>query len=293
MGGIYARKKGESELVAQAIAEQYLPAGPDSPVPATLSGAIVALADKADTMAGCFGLGMIPTGAADPYALRRAALGISRIVMERGLSLKLDEVLAWAQEGYLRTDGSPAVKWKLQPADALVKMLDFFGQRLRALFASGEGADSRVADAAIGAGYKDIRTLKARFDALTAFSRQPDFEQAVLTFKRAANIIRKQGTETGAALSNDINGSLLENAEERALATALADSADRFEELWAADDFAGLFAMLGELRPSVDAFFDNVMVMAEDPALRQNRLNLLFTLVERLGRLADFSALQV
>jgi glycyl-tRNA synthetase beta chain len=293
MGGIYARKKGESELVAQAIAEQYLPAGPDSPVPATLSGAIVALADKADTMAGCFGLGMIPTGAADPYALRRAALGISRIVMERGLSLKLDEVLAWAQEGYLRTDGSPAVKWKLQPADALAKMLDFFGQRLRALFASGEGADSRVADAAIGAGYKDIRTLKARFDALTAFSRQPDFEQAVLTFKRAANIIRKQGTETGAALSNDINSALLENAEERALATALADSAERFEELWAADDFAGLFAMLGELRPSVDAFFDNVMVMAEDPGLRQNRLNLLFTLVERLGRLADFSALQV
>ncbi|MDR3641386.1 MAG: glycine--tRNA ligase subunit beta [Humidesulfovibrio sp.] len=287
MGGIYARKKGESELVAQAIAEQYLPAGPDSPVPATISGALLAIADKADTMAGCFGLGMVPTGAADPYALRRAALGISRIIMERGLTLKLDEVLAWAQEGYL------GVKWKLQPADALAKMLDFFGQRLRALFASGEGADSRVADAALGAGFNDIRTLKARFDALTTFSRQPDFEQAVLTFKRAANIIRKQGSETGAALSDAINVDLLENGEERALATALADSAERFEELWAVDDFAGLFAMLGELRPTVDAFFDGVMVMAEDPSLRQNRLNLLYTLVERLGRLADFSALQV
>jgi len=293
MGGIYARKKGESELVAQAVAEQYLPAGPDSPVPATLSGAIVALADKADTMAGCFGLGMVPTGAADPYALRRAALGISRIIMERGLSLKLDEVLAWAQEGYLHADGTPAVKWKLQPADALAKMLDFFGLRLRALFASGEGADSRVADAALGAGFNDIRTLKSRFDALTAFSRQPDFEQAVLTFKRAANIIRKQGGETGAALSDAIDKNLLENEEERVLASALAESAERFEELWAADDFAGLFAMLGELRPAVDAFFDNVMVMAEDPGLRQNRLNLLHALVERLGRLADFSALQV
>jgi len=293
MGGIYARKKGESELVAQAIAEQYLPAGPDSPVPTTLSGALLALADKADTMAGCFGLGMIPTGAADPYALRRAALGISRIIMERGLNLGLDAVLTWAQEGYVRTDGSPAVKWKLAPEAARGKMLEFFGQRLRALFASGEGADSRVADAALGAGFNDIRTLKARFDALTAFSRQPDFEQAVLTFKRAANIIRKQGAETGAALSADINEDLLENAEERVLAKALADSAERFEELWAADDFAGLFAMLGELRPSVDTFFDNVMVMAEDPSLRQNRLNLLFSLVERLGRLADFSALQV
>ncbi|MDO9082584.1 MAG: glycine--tRNA ligase subunit beta, partial [Humidesulfovibrio sp.] len=147
MGGIYARKKGESELTAQAIAEQYLPAGPDSPVPATFSGALLAIADKADTMAGCFGLGMIPTGAADPYALRRAALGISRIIMEHGLRLRLDEVLAWAQEGY--TD----VKWKLAPADALTKMLDFFGQRLRALFASGPDAnnraDSRVADASL------------------------------------------------------------------------------------------------------------------------------------------------
>ncbi|OIO03663.1 MAG: glycine--tRNA ligase subunit beta [Desulfovibrionaceae bacterium CG1_02_65_16] len=293
MGGIYARKKGESELVAQAVAEQYLPAGPDSPVPATLSGALLAIADKADTLAGCFGLGMVPTGAADPYALRRAALGISRIIMERGLSLKLDEVLAWAQDGFDKSAGYAGVKWKLAPADALAKMLDFFGQRLRALFASGEGADSRVADAALGAGFNDIRTLKARFDALTAFSREKDFEQAVLTFKRAANIIRKQGGETGAALSGSIDKNLLENEEERVLASALAESAERFEELWAADDFAGLFAMLGELRPAVDAFFDNVMVMAEDPGLRQNRLNLLHTLVERLGRLADFSALQV
>ncbi len=291
IGGIYARKKGESELTAQAIAEQYLPAGPDSPVPATLTGALLAIADKADTMAGCFGLAMIPTGTADPYALRRAALGISRIIMEHGLRLKLDEVLGWAQEGY------DNVKWKLEPADAQAKMLDFFGQRLRALFASGpDGSsrtDSRVADAALGAGFVDIRTLKMRFDALTTFSRQPDFEQAVLTFKRAANIIRKQGAEAGAALSANVDAARLEMEQERVLAESLRESAGRFEELWATDDFAGLFAMLGELRPAVDAFFDHVMVMAEDADLRQNRLNILYTLVERLGRLADFGALQV
>lgn len=287
MGGIYARKKGESELAAQAIAEQYLPAGPDSPVPATLTGALLAIADKADTMAGCFGLGMIPTGAADPYALRRAALGISRIIMEHGLRLKLDEVLKWAQEGY------DNVQWKLAPADALAKMLDFFGQRLRALFAAGPDSDSRVADAALGAGFADIRTLKMRFDALTTFSRQADFEQAVLTFKRAANIIRKQGGEAGVALSASVDAARLEMEQERVLAESLRMSAGRFEELWAADDFAGLFAMLGELRPAVDAFFDHVMVMAEDAGLRQNRLNILFTLVQRLGRLADFGALQV
>ncbi|MBU1229608.1 MAG: glycine--tRNA ligase subunit beta [Proteobacteria bacterium] len=293
IGGIYARKKGESELTAQAIAEQYLPAGPDSPVPATLPGALLAIADKADTMAGCFGLGMIPTGAADPYALRRAALGISRIVMEHGLRLRLDEVLAWAQEGFDKTEGYAGVKWKLAPEEAQAKMLDFFGQRLRALFASGQDADSRVADAALGAGFADIRTLKMRFDALTTFSRQPDFEQAVLTFKRAANIIRKQGDEAGAALSASVDEARLEMEQERVLAKSLRDSAGRFEELWAADDFAGLLAMLGELRPAVDAFFDNVMVMAEDADLRQNRLNILYSLVERLGRLADFGALQV
>jgi len=287
IGGIYARKKGESELTAQAIAEQYLPAGPDSPVPATLTGALLAIADKADTMAGCFGLGMIPTGTADPYALRRAALGISRIIMEHGLRLKLDEVLGWAQEGY------EGVKWKLLPAEAQAKMLDFFGQRLRALFASGQDVDSRVADAALGVGFNDIRTLKMRFDALTTFSRQADFEQAVLTFKRAANIIRKQGNEAGVALSAEVDVARLEMEQERVLAESLRASAGRFEELWAADDFAGLFAMLGELRPAVDAFFDNVMVMAEDADLRQNRLNILYTLVERLGRLADFGALQV
>jgi len=293
IGGIYARKKGESELAAQAIAEQYLPAGPDSPVPTTLTGALLALADKADTMAGCFGLGMIPTGTADPYALRRSALGISRIIMEHGLRLRLDEVLGWAQEGFEKSEGYGGVKWKLEPADAQAKMLDFFGQRLRALFASGQDVDSRVADAALGAGFADIRTLKMRFDALTTFSRQADFEQAVLTFKRAANIIRKQGGEAGAALSANVDVARLEMEQERVLAESLRASAGRFEELWAADDFAGLFAMLGELRPAVDAFFDNVMVMAEDAELRQNRLNILYTLVQRLGRLADFGALQV
>ncbi|MDO9083165.1 MAG: DALR anticodon-binding domain-containing protein, partial [Humidesulfovibrio sp.] len=154
-------------------------------------------------------------------------------------------------------------------------------------------ADSRVADAALGAGFVDIRSLKMRFDALTTFSRQPDFEQAVLTFKRAANIIRKQGAEAGAALSAQVDESRLEMEQERVLAASLRDSAGRFEELWAADDFAGLLAMLGELRPAVDAFFDHVMVMAEDAGLRQNRLNILYSLVERLGRLADFGALQV
>lgn len=287
MGGIYARKKGESELVAQAVAEQYLPAGPDSPVPATLSGAIVAIADKADTMAGCFGLGNIPTGAADPYALRRAALGISRIIMEHGLPLSLAELFAWAFEGYA------GVKLKLSVADATAKLVEFFGQRLRVLLASTEGADSRVADAAIGAGFDDIKTLKARFEALTVFSQAADFEQAVLTFKRADNIIRKQGAEAGVALSDKVDAGKLEAAEEKELFRILGETEPRFKEMWDAGDFAGILGQLGEIRPALDAFFDKVMVMAEDMAVRQNRLNMLYGLVARMKTVAEFGAFQV
>jgi glycyl-tRNA synthetase beta chain len=286
MGGIYAARKGQPKTTALAIAEQYLPAGPDSPVPASLGGALLAVADKADTLAGCFGLNMIPTGANDPYALRRAALGICRIVMEHGLTLDLDQLLSWAQEGYAE------VKWKLDPAQAKAKLLDFFGQRLRALF-TGQGRDTRVVDAAIGAGFTDVKTLRARLDALDAFSREADFEQAVLTFKRAANIIRKQAGEAGVRLTGEFDAARLEAPEEKALAAKLAETEGRFRQLWELGDFPGLLGLLRELRPAVDAFFDKVMVMCEDPVLKANRLNLLTSLVDRLGRLADFGALQV
>ena len=286
MGGIYAARKGKSEIVARAVAEQYLPAGPDSPTPTTLGGALLAVAEKADTLAGCFGLNMIPTGANDPYALRRCALGICRIVMEHGLCLDLEQLVVWAQEGY------GAVSWKLDAAEAREKLLDFFGQRLRALF-TGQGHDTRVVDAALGAGFTDVKTLHERLEALTAFSREADFGQAVLTFKRAANIIRKQAGEAGVELSGAFEAGRFEAAEEKALAAKLSETEDRFRDLWKRGDFHGLLGLLRDLRPAVDAFFDNVMVMCEDAALRENRLNLLKSLVDRLGRLADFGALQV
>lgn len=283
MGGIYARRNGENDTVAEALYEQYLPAGPDTPVPSTLCGGIVSLADKIDTLVGCFGLGMIPTGANDPYALRRCALGISRIILENGLRLNLDELIAET----FRVYGD--IEWKLSAAEASEKLHDFFARRLQVFL--GEGHSTLAVEAAVGAGINDIWALRARLDAVDAFSRESDFEQAVLTFKRAANIIRKQGAEE--ELTGSYDASLLQEDAERSLAEALDDVAPRFDELWAADAYAELLGLLRELRPSVDAFFDNVMVMCDDRALRLNRLNLLQSLVERLGRLADFSALQV
>ncbi len=286
MGGIYARNKGESEVVAQAVAEQYLPAGPDSPVPATPCGAILAVADKLDTLAGCFGLDMAPTGAADPYALRRQALGICRIVIEHGWRLNLPELIQAAFEGYRE------VSLKVTPTHALARLLDFFGQRLRAYF-TGLGRDTLVVEAAVGAGFEDIWALSARIEALAAFAARPDFGLAVLTFKRAANIIRKQGSQAGHPLTGRVDPGLLAEEAERRLHEKFVEVFPRMDALFAADDFAALFDLLHELRPFVDAFFDSVMVMCEDPALRTNRLNLLVSLVARLSRLADFAALQV
>jgi len=286
MGGIYAERAGLGEIVSKGIYEQYLPAGPDTPVPSSLSGALVSMADKADTMAGCFGLGKVPTGANDPYALRRCALGIARIIMEHGLDVDLEVFLRNAQEAY------SGVNWKVEQGEALTKLMDFFGQRLRALF-TGQGFDTRVVDAALGAGFKDIRTFKARLEALAGFSRGADFEQSVLTFKRAANIIRKQGDEAGEPLTGNYDTDLFEDEHETAFGSKLDELAPRFEDLWENGDFDGLFGLLGELRPAVDGFFDHVMVMCDAPDVRLNRLNLLKGLVDRLGRLADFNALQV
>ncbi len=290
MGGIYAGKKGEPEAVARAIYEHYLPEGPSSPVPSSAPGALVAMADKADTLLGCFGLGKIPTGANDPNALRRAVLGIVRIVLEHGLRLDLMALLAQAQQGY--QDVSGGVDWKLDPAEALAKVNEFVAQRLRVFFRD-KGFDTLVVEAAVGAGINDVWALGARVAALAEFSARDDFQQAVLTFKRAANIIVKQAGELGQGLDGSYDAALFAEPQEKALAKAVEAMAPRWDALWAEDDFPALLGLLGELRPVVDAFFDNVMVMCDDVAMKENRLQLLMALVGRLGRLADFSALQV
>jgi glycyl-tRNA synthetase beta chain len=286
MGGIYTRRKGFSETVSRAVAEQYLPAGPDSPVPDSLAGAILSIADKADTLAGCFGLDMAPTGAADPYALRRAALGICRGLIEHGLRLNLMELFQAAIDGY------GDAKFKVDRTHALARLLDFFGQRLRAYF-TGRGVDTLVVEAAVGASFDDVSSLAARIEALAAFAARPDFDQAVLTFKRAANIIRKQGVGAGVPLTGAVKAALLAEQAEKDLAATCATVFPRFDTLFMAGDYAAVLELLHELRPTVDAFFDNVMVMCDDMDVRLNRLNLLKSLVDRLGRVADFAALQV
>ena len=284
MGGIYAERKGETPVVAQALREQYLPAGPDSPVPASLCGALLSMADKADTLVGCFGLGMIPTGAADPNALRRCALGIIRIALEFDLHFDIRQLFARAHELY----GDR--QWKLAPQEALDKLLDFFAGRVRNYW-QNRGEDSLLVDAALGAGVADVCQCGARLAALAQFSKEAGYAEAVQTFKRVANIVRKQGAaeQLAAAWQAD----LLQEDAEKALAATLDDLLPRLDSLWEAGDHTAALKTLLEVRPVVDAFFDGVMVMCDDAALRANRLAMLNALGTRFARLADFAALQI
>lgn len=286
MGGIYASLEGYPEEAAQAIREHYLPTGHESPVPGTIAGAVVSVADKADTMTGCFGLNNIPTGAADPYALRRQCLGIIRIVLEHGLDFDLDDLFSYAFSLYDR------VKWNLEPDQARKELLAFTAARLKAYW-QNSGYEGRVIDAVIQAGCSNVLMAGKRLEALTDFAAHPEFESAVLTFKRIDNIIRKQGQSQDGKLSDTYDSALFESHYEKKLALEIDNLLAGWDRQWEDADFKSLFARLHVLRPVVDDFFDNVMVMCQERELRLNRLAMLNILARKLAGLADFSALQV
>jgi glycyl-tRNA synthetase beta chain len=285
MGGIYAEKRGESGAVATVLREQYLPAGPDTPVPSSLCGAILSIADKADTMAGCFGLGMIPTGTADPYALRRCALGIARIIEEHKLQLDVAEVFAKAQELYGQRE------WKLSPAEALEKLLEFFTIRLKNQLV-GPGTSTLFVEAVLNAGSRDVCGVIARLGALKELTVD-GFDQMVITFKRVANIVRKQEAETGVSFSGTYSHALLQENAEKELAKSVDGFAAEFDTLFTSGKYLDILHFAARMRPAIDAFFEGVMVMADDEKLKKNRLELLAAIVKRLDRVADFAALQM
>lgn len=281
MGGIYAEKAGEDPVVAAAIKEQYLPAGPDSPLPGTIAGCILSLADKADTLAGCFGLDMIPTGAADPNGLRRCALGIIRILIGRNWHLDVATLFAKAREFY----GEKA--WKLDPAQALAKLMEFFRGRLRNYFIT-LGYDTILVDAIVTSATNDPTDAKARLDALVAFSGRPDYVEATQTLKRVENMARKS-----AVRETDWDNGLLTEEAEKVLAGSLEKLLPELDRKLEKGEYGDVLATLQELREPVNGFFDNVLVLCEDEKLKNNRLKLLNALGSRFGRVAEFSQLQI
>lgn len=286
MGGIYATYHGKSAYVARALSEQYLPSGPDTVVPSTDLGSLLSIADKLDTLIGCFGLGIIPTGTADPYALRRCALGIIRIILEKGYSFSLQELFIEAQKGY------GDIPWKLSISDVIQKLEEFFRARLKNYFLT-LGYETIIIDAVITAQSDPMWTITQRLDCLTQLSRHKDFYQKIHTFKRVINIVKKYSEDSGSELTGAWNQLLLHEDAEKTFSDQLTSAFTLFGTYRQQQNIEKIFEIIIELQPNIDIFFDNIMIMCDKSEIRVNRLNMLKALTQYMGELVDFSALQV
>ncbi len=296
MGAYYARHDGEPADVATAMAEQYLPRFAGDALPATGVGTTLALADKLDTIVGIFAIGQKPSGTKDPFALRRLALGVLRIVLEKRLELDLAalaaEALSLARADIAAVAAGRAEAGKAAAAAATgpvaAEVYDYVFERLRAYYLdSGAGITTEMFDAVLDRRPPSPLDFDARLRALGAFLQLPDAAALASANKRIANILRK--AEGGAAPT--LEAGLLALAEERALAGALQAMTPPVEALLAQRDYRGALQRLATLRPEVDAFFDKVMVMAEDRAVRANRLHLLAAVQRLFLEVADLSRL--
>jgi glycyl-tRNA synthetase beta chain len=271
MGGYYARHDGEAPEVADAIRDHYAPKGPNDPVPSVAVTISVALADKLDQLAGFFAIGEKPTGSGDPYALRRAGLGIIRIIRENGLRIRLMPLL--------EQTGGPAEE-----------ILDFLAERLRVQLRT-EGARHDVLAAVFAAGADDdIVRLLARTEAVTNLLGTEDGANLLTAYRRAANILRIEERKDGPH-SGEPDRSLLRQPEEWALAEAI-DALGEADRLLAQEDYPTAMALMARLRGPLDAFFDRVTVNAPEPDLRRNRLRLLSRVRAAMDRVADFSRIE-
>ena len=278
MGRYYAQHDGEAAEVAQALDEQYMPRFAGDVLPVSKTGQAVAIADKLDTLVGIFGIGQAPTGDKDPFALRRAALGALRIIIEQRLDLDLVKLLESAQQ---------ACGDKLSVKNVATPVYDFMMERLRAYYADA-GVDTDAFEAVLALRPSQPYDFDRRVRAVTAFRKLPEAASLSAANKRISNILKQAGGD----IFGDVNSALLKDDAERALAATLAVLSTEVTPLFNARDYAGALQKLAALRTTVDTFFDKVMVMADDPALRANRLALLNQLRALFLRVADISRLQ-
>ena len=293
VGGLYARVQQLDEdlpestrfAIADAIYDQYKPESMEDSVPRTVEGAMLSIGDKADSIAGMFALGMIPSGSKDPFALRRQANGIVKTIAEKKLPLPLSEVLFAAREAYR---GSEAEKKFSAKVDFKGAVRDFFRERLEFYLRDVLGFKYDVVSAVLAAGADDVVDAVARAAAVTKVRPSTDFESISVAFKRIKNILR-QASETGKQVAVAIDASVLREAAEKQLATLIPQTARAVEELRRKRDYEPALVEISKLRPVVDTFFDKVMVMVEDERVRANRLALLQTLLKEFSTIADFS----
>ncbi|MFC1881220.1 glycine--tRNA ligase subunit beta [Thermodesulfobacteriota bacterium] len=283
MGRIYAEIAGEAPDVAAAIEEHYRPVYSGAPLPETMVGAIVSIADKMDSICGCFSVGLIPTGASDPYALRRQGIGIVQILTDKGLSFPLRELIRSSIEQF-------GDKGTHEIDDLVEKVYTFLQNRVSHLLAE-EGFSKDVIAAVVGVAGDDIPNVRNRVQALESLKARPDFEPLAIGFKRVVNIIRKSGQrEEGAALEA-VDTKLFEHDSEGALFEEFKAVDQKVSDAMEKESFDRALVEIASLRDAVDRFFDGVMVMAEDTGIRRNRLALLGQIAALFGKFADFSKL--
>jgi glycyl-tRNA synthetase beta chain len=286
VGGLYAKAQGLPENVATAIYDQYKPGSTEDSAPRTLEGAVLSIADKADSIAGMFALGLVPSGSKDPFALRRQANGIVKTIVEHKLPLNLAQILADAREGY---KGSEAEKKFTLSGEAYVQAVrSFFRERLEFYLRDVLGLAYDVVNATLAAGADDVVDAVARASAVAKVRPSSDFESISVAFKRMKNILR-QATETKKKISEPFDPSALKDEEEKKLADAVPGVAKKVKELSASRQYESALHEISRLRTAIDAFFDKIMVMVEDENLRAQRLGLLQTLVNEFSSIADFS----
>jgi glycyl-tRNA synthetase beta chain len=292
VGGLYTRvqqldedMKPDVQLeISRAIYDHYKPESMDDSAPATIEGAVLSIADKSDSIAGMFALGLIPSGSKDPFALRRQANGIVKTIAEHKLPFRLSELMADARTRY---QGSEAEK-KFSNAAYVESVRSFFRERLEFYLKDARGYTYDVVSAVLAVDSDDVVDAAARAEAVSKVRGSADFESISGAFKRIKNILR-QATEKTKVIAMRVDSSGLQEESEKELAALIPQTVARVAKLRAAYDYEGALLEIAKLRPAIDKFFDKVMVMVDDDNLRANRLALLQTVVKEFSTIADFS----
>lgn len=283
VGGLYARAQGEDDEVCWGIYDHYRPAGADDELPRNLTGCIVSLADKLDTLTGCFAVGVTPSGSSDPYALRRAAAGIVRIILERKLPLSLSAAISAGQRAL--KENPPRLE---VAANVESKVMEFLLDRARFIFRERLGYAYDEVNAVLAAGSDDLVDAERRLQAVRAIRKTRNFEPLAAAFKRIRKIIEKAGPAEGWKLAAVQEEQFAVDAE-KALHQQARAAAREAGEHKRAGNYREALQVIAGLRPAVDQFFDDVLVMAEEETVRRNRLTLLAELLKEFSTIADFS----
>ena len=288
MGRYYAEEQGEDEAVAHAIEDHYRPKGPDDLVPSDPVAITVALADKLDTLVAFWATDEKPTGSKDPFALRRAALGVIRIVLENKVRLSLLKTTKSAAAAIKTGTRHAAVNRAQLPADLLV----FFADRLKVQLRE-QGARHDLVDAVFALeGQDDLLLIVRRVEALAQFLDSEDGKNLLAGYRRATNIIRIEEKKDNRHYTGAPQAKLYREAEEKTLAKVIETAEAEASRAIAKEDFAAAMGAMAKLRPSVDSFFDKVTVNVDDKPLRENRLKLLNQIREATRAVADFSKIE-